>query len=183
MYSKLICLISDLSLVILTLMFPPGKNNQLLGSTGSKLSTRRVGRSAVLTTRTLSIPQQLLKSGSPSSDIPPHHLLRLVVVIVVVVVVSVVVGCVVGRVSLVAFVYCSVVVVLIVVVGNDVAVVVVVVVGIVAVVVVVVAVLVVVLVVVSVFDICSHFKHTPSALACLGRYTRCTSVKDDGSLG
>ena len=163
-------------------MFPPGKNNQLLGSTGSKFSTRRVGRSAVLTTRTLSIPQQLLKSGSPSSDIPPHHLLRLVVVIVVVVEVSVVVGCVVGRVSLVAFVYCSVVVVLIVVVGNDVAVVVVVV-GIVAVVVVVVAVLVVVLVVVSVFDICSHFKHTPSALACLGRYTRCTSVKDDGSLG
>lgn len=162
-------------------MFPPGKNNQLLGSTGSKFSTRRVGRSAVLTTRTLSIPQQLLKSGSPSSDIPPHHLLRLVVVIVVVVVVSVVVGCVVGRVSLVAFVYCSVVVVPIVVVGNDVAVVVVV--GIVAVVVVVVAVLVVVLVVVSVFDICSHFKHTPSALACLGRYTRCTSVRDDGSLG
>ena len=165
-------------------MFPPGKNNQLLGSTGSKFSTRRVGRSAVLTTRTLSIPQQLLKSGSPSSDIPPHHLLRLVVVIVAVVVVSVVVGCVVGRVSLVAFVYCSVVVVPIVVVGNDVAVVVVVVVvGIVAVVVVVVAVLVVVLVVVSVFDICSHFKHTPSALACLGRYTRCTSVRDDGSLG
>lgn len=162
-------------------MFPPGKNNQLLGSMGSKFSTRRVGRSAVLTTRTLSIPQQLLKSGSPSSDIPPHHLLRLVVVIVAVVVVSVVVGCVVGRVSLVAFVYCSVVVVPIVVVGNDVAVVVVV--GIVAVVVVVVVVLAVVLVVVSVFDICSHFKHTPSALACLGRYTRCTSVRDDGSLG
>ena len=178
--------VSDLPLVILTLMFPPGKNNQLLGSMGSKFSTRRVGRSAVLTTRTLSIPQQLLKSGSPSSDIPPHHLLRLVVVIVAVVVVSVVVGCVVGRVSLVAFVYCSfVVVVLIVVVGNDVAVVVVVGVGggggggIVVVVVVV----VVVLVVVSVFDICSHFKHTPSALACLGRYTRCTSVRDDGSLG
>ena len=165
-------------------MFPPGKNNQLLGSMGSKFSTRRVGRSAVLTTRTLSIPQQLLKSGSPSSDIPPHHLLRLVVVIVAEVVVSVVVGCVVGRVSLVAFVYCSVVVVvLIVVVGNDVAVVVVVGGGGGGGIVVVVVVVVVVLVVVSVFDICSHFKHTPSALACLGRYTRCTSVRDDGSLG
>ena len=168
-------------------MFPPGKNNQLLGSMGSKFSTRRVGRSAVLTTRTLSIPQQLLKSGSPSSDIPPHHLLRLVVVVVAVVVVSVVFGCVVSRVSLVAFVYCSVVVVvLIVVVGNDVAVVVVVGGGGgggIVVVVVVVALLVVVLVVVSVFDICSHFKHTPSALACLGRDTRCTSVRDDGILG
>ena len=71
-------------------------------------------------------------------------------------------------------------------VGNDVAVVVVVGGGgggIVVVVVVVVAVLAAVLVVVSVFDICSHFKHTPSALACLGRYTRCTSIRDDGILG
>ena len=161
-------------------MFPPGKNNQLLGSMGSKFSTRRVGRSAVLTTRTLSIPQQLLKSGSPSSDIPPHHLLRLVVVIVAEVVVSVVVGCVVGKVLLVAFVNCSVVVVVLIVV---VAVVVVVGGGGGGGIVVVVVVVVVVLVVVSVFDICSHFKHTPSALACLGRYTRCTSVRDDGSLG
>lgn len=37
-------------------------------------------------------------------------------------------------------------------------------------------------VVVVVLDICSHLRQTPSALASLGRYTRWTSVSDDGNL-
>ena len=69
-----------------TWMFAPGKNNQFEGSTGSKLSTKRVGAWAVLITNTLSMAQQLpygpsvnlssfevtvsdtLASFSPSSD-------------------------------------------------------------------------------------------------------------------
>jgi hypothetical protein len=134
-------------------MFPPGKKSQLLGLMGSKFSTNRLGRWAVLTTNTLSIPQQLVKSGCPSSEMSHLKVRRLVVVVGFAVdttdISAVVIGCVV-------------------VVAADV--------------VVVVAVVVVVVVVGGLLDNCSHFIQTFSSLASFGRYTRWTSVLDDGNL-
>lgn len=133
-----------------------------------------MGRSAVLTTSTLSIPQQLLKSGCPSSEMSHRNTNSVVVVSFAVVVrmcvvcAAVVIGCVVIRSVVVGSVVVDSVV------GNsdvvDSVVIDSVVTGIISV------------VVVVVLDNCSHLRQTPSALASLGRYTRWTSVSDDGNL-
>lgn len=121
-----------------------------------------MGRSAVLTTSTLSIPQQLLKSGCPSSEMSHRNTNSVVVVVgffVVVRMCVVVAGDVIGSVVIGSVVICSVVVDSVVVdsVVVDSVVIDSVVTGIVSV------------VVVVVLDNCSHLRQTPSALASLGR--------------